>query len=97
MLRGRPDRRTFPDRPHDVSGRGWAGLNPDDTLEGHIYFHLGEITVFVAGTPDSTGQPQVADGASRPLSDVLGEAGARTRSAIGVAALQVSAGSPARS
>ncbi|HEY1823872.1 MAG TPA: RidA family protein [Trebonia sp.] len=32
-------------------------------------------------------QPQVADGASQPLLDVLGAAGAHARSAIGVAAL----------
>jgi hypothetical protein len=27
------------DEGDDVSGRGWAALNPDGTLEGHIYFH----------------------------------------------------------
>ena len=48
---------------------------------------LVKITVFVASTPDFTSQPQVADGASRLFSDVLGEAGAHARSAIGVAAL----------
>ena len=46
-----------------------------------------KITVFVASTPDFTSQPQVADGASRLFLDVLGEAGAHARSAIGVAAL----------
>jgi hypothetical protein len=30
------------DEGDDVSGRGWAALNPDSTLEGHIYFHLGD-------------------------------------------------------
>ena len=54
---------------------------------------LVKITVFVASTPDFTGQPQVADGASRLLLDVLGEAGAHARSAIGVAALPL--GTPA--
>jgi enamine deaminase RidA (YjgF/YER057c/UK114 family) len=48
---------------------------------------LVKITVFVASTPDFTSQPQVADGASRLFLDVLGEAGAHARSAIGVAAL----------
>ena len=48
---------------------------------------LVKIAVFVASTPDFTSQPQVADGASRLLLDVLGEAGAHARSAIGVAAL----------
>ena len=32
----------------DVSGRGWAALNPDGTLEGHIYFHLGSESTFRA-------------------------------------------------
>jgi hypothetical protein len=32
----------------DVSGRGWAALNPDGTLEGHIYFHLGDDSAFRA-------------------------------------------------
>ena len=36
------------DEGDDVSGRGWAALNPDDTLEGHIYFHLGDDSAFRA-------------------------------------------------
>ena len=31
----------------DVSGRGWATLNPDGT-QGHIYFHLGDDPGFRA-------------------------------------------------
>lgn len=46
-----------------------------------------KLTVFVASTPDFTQQPAVANGASELIADVLGEAGAHTRSAIGVAAL----------
>jgi hypothetical protein len=37
------------DEGDDVSGRGWAALNPHDTLEGHIYFHLGGDSAFRAG------------------------------------------------
>lgn len=48
---------------------------------------LVKITVFVASAPDFTQQPQVADGASRLLIDVLGDAGRHARSAIGVASL----------
>jgi enamine deaminase RidA (YjgF/YER057c/UK114 family) len=48
---------------------------------------LVKITVFVASADDFTLQPQVADGASRLLIDVLGPAGKHARSAIGVAAL----------
>ena len=36
------------DEGDDVSGRGWAALNPDGTLEGHIYFHLGDDSAFQA-------------------------------------------------
>jgi hypothetical protein len=36
------------DEGDDVSGRGWAALNPDGTLEGHIYFHLGDDSAFHA-------------------------------------------------
>jgi hypothetical protein len=37
-----------PDEGDDVSGRGWAVLNSDGTLEGHIYFHLGDDSAFRA-------------------------------------------------
>ena len=36
------------DEGDDVSGRGWAALNPDGKLEGHIYFHLGDDSAFRA-------------------------------------------------
>jgi hypothetical protein len=36
------------DEGDDVSGRGWAALNPDGKLEGHIYFHLGDDSAFCA-------------------------------------------------
>jgi hypothetical protein len=36
------------DEGDDVSGRGWAALNSDGTLEGHIYFHLGDDSAFRA-------------------------------------------------
>jgi enamine deaminase RidA (YjgF/YER057c/UK114 family) len=53
---------------------------------------LAKLTVFIACTDDFAQQPQVADGASQLLLDVLGAAGAHARSAIGVAALPL--GSP---
>ena len=43
--------------------------------------------VFVASTPDFTGQPQVANGASEFLGEVFGDAGKHARSAVGVAVL----------
>ena len=49
------------------------------------------MTVFVASTPEFTGQPQVANGASELLGEIFGDAGAHTRSAVGVAVLPLDA------
>lgn len=46
-----------------------------------------KVTVFVAGAPDFTGQPAVANGASEFLGEVFGEAGRHARSAVGVPSL----------
>ena len=46
-----------------------------------------KLGVFVACTPDFTGQPQVANGASDLMVAVFGDAGRHTRAAVGVAAL----------
>ena len=46
-----------------------------------------KAVVFVASTPDFTGQPKVANGASELLGEVFGEAGKHARSAVGVSAL----------
>ncbi|MEO6510689.1 MAG: RidA family protein [Nocardioides sp.] len=46
-----------------------------------------KAVVFVASTPDFTGQPKVANGASELLGEVFGEAGKHARSAVGVAVL----------
>ncbi|MBD9529386.1 RidA family protein [Paracoccus sp. PAR01] len=45
------------------------------------------LGVFVASTPEFTGQSQVANGASDLIAAVFGEAGRHARSAVGVAAL----------
>jgi enamine deaminase RidA (YjgF/YER057c/UK114 family) len=50
-----------------------------------------KVTVFVASTPDFTGQPGVANGASELLGDVLGDAGRHARSAVGVPVLPIDA------
>jgi hypothetical protein len=31
-----------------VSGRGWAALVDDETIEGHLFFHLGDDSTFRA-------------------------------------------------
>jgi enamine deaminase RidA (YjgF/YER057c/UK114 family) len=46
-----------------------------------------KVVVFVASTPDFTGQPAVANGASDLFGEVFGDAGRHVRSAVGVAAL----------
>ena len=46
-----------------------------------------KVVVFVASTPDFTGQPKVANGASELLGEVFGEAGKHARSAVGVSVL----------
>ena len=43
-----------------------------------------KVVVFVASTPDFTGQPQVANGVSELLGEVFGDAGRHARSAVGV-------------
>jgi hypothetical protein len=49
------------DEGDDVSGRGWAALNPDGTLSGHIYFHRGDDSGFRAERFDAA----AGDGSGR--------------------------------
>ena len=58
------------------------------TLEG---IRIVKVVVFVASTPDFTGQPAVANGASELLGQVFGDLGVHARSAVGVAALPLDA------
>lgn len=46
-----------------------------------------KVVVFVASTPDFTGQPFVANGASELIGQAFGEAGVHARSAVGVPVL----------
>ena len=50
-----------------------------------------KVVCFVASTPDFTGQPQIANGASHLLGEVFGDAGVHARSAVGVSALPLDA------
>jgi enamine deaminase RidA (YjgF/YER057c/UK114 family) len=50
-----------------------------------------KLVVFVASTPEFTGQPQVANGASELVGDVFGDAGRHARSAVGVPVLPLDA------
>ena len=46
-----------------------------------------KVVAFVASTPDFTGQPGVANGASELLGEVFGDVGRHARSAVGVPVL----------
>jgi len=50
-----------------------------------------KVLVYVASTPEFTGQPQVANGASELLGAVFGDAGRHARSAVGVVSLPLGA------
>jgi enamine deaminase RidA (YjgF/YER057c/UK114 family) len=50
-----------------------------------------KVVAFVASTPDFTGQPGVANGASEFIGTVFGDAGKHARSAVGVPVLPLDA------
>jgi enamine deaminase RidA (YjgF/YER057c/UK114 family) len=50
-----------------------------------------KVVAFVASTPDFTGQPGVANGASELLGKAFGEVGVHARSAVGVPVLPLDA------
>ena len=50
-----------------------------------------KVVVYVASTPDFTGQPLVANGVSELLGAVFGDAGRHARSAVGVPVLPLDA------
>jgi enamine deaminase RidA (YjgF/YER057c/UK114 family) len=50
-----------------------------------------KVVAFVASTPDFTGQPGVANGASELFGQVFGDAGQHARSAVGVSVLPLDA------
>jgi enamine deaminase RidA (YjgF/YER057c/UK114 family) len=49
--------------------------------------HVVRLTGFVAATPDFVDHPQVVNGASDLMVEVLGDSGRHTRAAVGVASL----------
>ncbi len=50
-----------------------------------------KVVAFVASTPDFTGQPVVANGASELFGEVFGDRGRHARSAVGVPVLPLDA------
>lgn len=63
-----------------------AALGSLDRIERVV-----KIGAFVSSTPDFTGQPAVANGASELMVAVFGEAGRHARSAVGVPVLPLGA------
>lgn len=63
------------------------------TLAGGVdnIIEISHVTVFVASDPSFTEQPQVANGASELFGEIFGDAGAHTRSALGVSVLPLDA------
>lgn len=75
-----------------VESAGLAALNALSLLRAGLgsldqIWQVLSMTVYVACTPEFTEIPQVADGASKALVDILGDAGKHTRTAIGVVGL----------
>ncbi|MFT4010276.1 MAG: RidA family protein [Nocardioidaceae bacterium] len=66
-----------------------AAIKAEVPLESVV--RVVKAVVFVASTPDFTGQPQVANGASTLLGQVFGDAGRHARSAVGVPVLPLDA------
>jgi enamine deaminase RidA (YjgF/YER057c/UK114 family) len=50
-----------------------------------------KVVAFVASTPDFTGQPGIANGASHLFGEAFGDAGVHARSAVGVSVLPLDA------
>jgi len=63
-----------------------AALGSLDRVE-----RIVKLGVFVASTPDFTGQPKAANGASELMADVFGDVGKHARSAVSVPVLPLDA------
>ena len=63
----------------------------DLTGDLDVITRIVRVTVYVASAPEFTEQPRIADGASRLLGDIFGDAGRHARSAVGVAVLPLDA------
>jgi len=63
----------------------------DLTGDLDVIMRIVKVVVYVASVPGFTDQPLVANGASRLLGDIFGQAGRHARSAVGVAVLPLDA------
>jgi enamine deaminase RidA (YjgF/YER057c/UK114 family) len=88
------------------TGKVGGDVSPDEAVEcaqqcalnaiAAVKAELGDldlvkVVVFVASTPDFTGQPQVANGASELFGSAFDDAGVHARSAVGVPVLPLDA------
>jgi enamine deaminase RidA (YjgF/YER057c/UK114 family) len=86
-----------------ATGKVGGEVSPDDAVGlaqqcalnaiAAVKAEIGDLdqVKLVASTPDFTGQPQVANGASELLGTAFGEAGVHARSAVGVPVLPLDA------
>ena len=79
---------------------GGPELAPEDPVLKKVKAEVGDLSsitrvvklvAFVASTPDFTGQPHVANGASELVGKVFGDIGQHARSAVGVPVLPLDA------
>ncbi len=75
-----------------ADGARLAALNRLSVIKQEIgsldkIVRIVQLNGFVNSEPDYTGQPQVINGASDMLVDILGERGRHSRTAVGVASL----------
>ena len=87
---GEGDGLVSPERAHELAQV--CALNALAAIKAEIgsldaIKRVVKVVVFVASTPDFTGQPKVANGASELLGEVFGDAGKHARSAVGVSVL----------
>ena len=73
-------------RPERARGGARRGRRALRTVK-----RIVKVVAFVASTPDFTGQPGVANGASELFGEVFGEIGQHARSAVGVPVLPLDA------
>ena len=82
-----------PESAYDLARQ--AGLNAIAAVASLVdlddVVQVVKAVVFVASTPDFTGQPAVANGASELFGAAFGEAGQHARSAVGVPVLPLDA------
>ena len=84
-----PERATLAARQCVLNGLAVARASLGGSLDG--IRRVVRLGVFVCSTPDFTGQPAVANGASDLLVELLGEAGRHARAAVGSVALPLGA------